>query len=197
MFTAISVDTDYIIKNFPHQKNKDIAAHCGISESTLHRIARVKGLKKTPEQMERTQRAASAAGAKVVKSMTAEQKQARIQAARNSPNARCFQKGHNIFEGKSEEYRKEFFRKCAESWKKTRKLEQARIDYNLPQKTKFRFPLHTDPRKNRQMYGMRYYLKLRGYIVDGFRVSVTETTQRGRRDTEEKARKLGFKFTNF
>lgn len=184
---------NFIKENFATTKNDELAQHCGISLSKLHTIARAYGLTKTADFMAMTQRAASAAGAKVVRAMSPEQKKRRIQAARNSPNARHFEKGHNLYEGKSEEYRKEVSRKRTESWKKTRQLEQARVDFNLPQRTKFRFALFTNPLKNKKMYQMRYYLKFRGYVVNGFSVSFTDNTKRTE-GCENKAKELGFIF---
>ena len=49
----------WIVKHYQHTKNDDIMAKFGIGESTLHRIARKYGLKKSRQQQRKTQRNAT------------------------------------------------------------------------------------------------------------------------------------------
>lgn len=180
----------YLQANYANTKNAELAVYCNISESSLHRLARLLGLRKSPEFMAQIQREASAAGAKAVKALTPEEKKARMEKAIAAGH--MFKKGDWIYKDKSPEWRAEFFKKCAVRWKQTRKLEQARIDFGLPQRTKFRFALHTDPIKNERAYKLRYYLRKKGYIVDRYKVSLNETTKRSEY-CEKKAKYLGFK----
>ena len=45
----------WIVKHYKHTKNDDIMAKFGIGESTLHRLARKHGLKKSKRQQKKTQ----------------------------------------------------------------------------------------------------------------------------------------------
>lgn len=180
----------YIKEHYANTKNTDIAAHCGISLTTLHRIARENGLRKDPAFMAQLQRAASAAGVKAVKALSPEEKKARMEKAIAA--GRKFKKGEFAHKDKTPEWRAAFFKKCTEKWKAARNLERARVDFGLPQRTKFRFALHTDPIKNKRTYNLRYYLRKKGYIVDRYKVSLDETTKRSEY-CEKKAKYLGFK----
>lgn len=140
--------------------------------------------------MAQLQRAASAAGVKAVKALSPDEKKARMEKAIAA--GRKFKKGEFAHKDKTPEWLAAFFKKCTEGWKAARNLERARVDFGLPQRTKFRFALHTDPIKNKRTYNLRYYLRKKGYIVDRYKVSLNETTKRSEY-CEKKAKYLGFK----
>lgn len=125
----------WLIKHFKHKKNTEIVAHLGISESTLHRIVRKLGLKKTPQFMRKCQAEASAAAKEShLRNDTYPPKGFVI------PNreAGMFQKGVTPLQRLGKRMNAERIRKSAESREKTRKSERARATFGLPQRTKLR-----------------------------------------------------------
>ena len=52
---------DWLVKHYPNTENAELCFRLGCSESTLHRLARRFGLKKTRAYMRRTQKEAAAA----------------------------------------------------------------------------------------------------------------------------------------
>lgn len=147
----------WIVAHYKHTKNAEIAAKWGISETTLHRFARAHGLKKTPQQMRKTQaEAAAAARASHLVHGTYPPKGFRI------PRAEEFQFKAGVTSeqrlGKKGEA--ERLRKSAESRRRTWKLEKGRALFGLPRETKLAVVRH--PREHALR---RYALKRHGYQV--------------------------------
>lgn len=172
----------WLIKHFKHKKNTEIVAHLGISESTLHRIVRKLGLKKTPQFMRKCQAEASAAAKEShLRNDTYPPKGFVI----SNREAGMFQKGVTPLQRLGKRMNAERIRKSAESREKTRKSERARATFGLPQRTKLRvIPVPMAKVK------LRWYLKSRGYIVDDVaRVAYyDENTKRGKRIEEKPQR---------
>lgn len=170
----------WLIKHYKHTKNAEVAAHLGISESTMHRIVRKLGLKKTPQFMRKCQQATTAAAKEShLRNGTYPPKGYII------PNRYSFPKGVSNVEKLGKRKEADRIRKSAESREKTRKSERARATFGLPQRTKLRvIPIPAAKVK------LRWYLKSRGYILDEIaRVAYfDENTKRGKRIEEKPQR---------
>ena len=170
----------WLIKHYKHTKNAEVAAHLGISESTMHRIVRKLGLKKTPQFMRKCQQAAAAAAKEShLRNNTYPPKGFVI------PNRYSFPKGVSNVEKLGKRKEADRIRKSTESREKTRKSERARATFGLPQRTKLRvIPIPVAKVK------LRWYLKSRGYILDEIaRVAYfDENTKRVKRIEEKPQR---------
>ena len=170
----------WLIKHYKHTKNAEVAAHLGISESTMHRIVRKLGLKKTPQFIRKCQQAAAAAAKEShLRNGTYPPKGYVI------PNRYSFPKGVSNVEKLGKRKEVDRIRKSTESREKTRKSERARATFGLPQRTKLRvIPIPVAKVK------LRWYLKSRGYILDEIaRVAYfDENTKRGKRIEEKPQR---------
>ena len=186
--------TKWLQKHFKHTKNDVIRERLGLSHSTLHRIARELGLKKTPQFMKKMQLAASAAGKAAIDAEDDAAKERRRQQANQNRNPeRCFKKGEWSLAKCPPEKLSIINAKRAAAWLKTRQADEARLDWGLPTQTKFHFRRHPDPDKNRKLCGLRNYLKRKGYEIPGragMAVYVTRETKRSAK-MESKAEKLG------
>lgn len=170
----------WLVKHYKHTKNAEVAAHLGISESTMHRIVRKLGLKKTPQFMRKCQQATTAAAKEShLRNGTYPPKGYVI------PNRPTFPKGVSNVERFGKRKEAERISKSTESREKTRKSERARATFGLPQRTKLR----VIPIPRAKVY-LRWYLKSRGYILDEIaRVAYyDENTKRGKRIEEKPQR---------
>ncbi len=184
----------WLKKHFKHTKNDVIRERLGLSHSTLHRIARELGLKKTPQFMTKMQLAASAAGkAAIAAEDEAAKERRRQQANQNRNPERCFKKGEWSLIGKTPKQISIINAKRKASWQKTRDADEVRLNWGLPTQTKFHFRRHPDPEKNKQLCELRSYLKHKGYEIPGragMAVFVTRETKRSEK-MDTKAKKLG------
>lgn len=150
--------TAYLKNHFKHMKNEEMADYLGVSLTTLHRMARKYGLKKSNQFMRKCQLEAA--------------KQANISHTINGtyppkgfiiPNCERyrFQKGVTTLQRIGAKREKERIIKSKTTMEQIRKSERARLAFGLPQKTK----LHVH-RTSRKKICLRYYLKKRGYIID-------------------------------
>lgn len=184
----------WLKKHFKHTKNDVIRERLGLSHSTLHRIARELGLKKTPQFMTKMQLAASAAGKAAIDAEDEAAKERRRQQANANRNPeRCFKRGEWSLAKCPPEKLSIINAKRAASWRKTRQADEARLNWGLPTQTKFRYRRHPDPEKNKQLCELRSYLKRKGYEIPGRSGMAVYVTRETRRSTkmEIKAKKLG------
>lgn len=184
----------WLQKHFKHTKNDVIRERLGLSHSTLHRIARELGLKKTRQFMAKMQMAASMAGkAAIAAEDEAAKERRRQQANANRNPERCFKKGKWSLAKCPPEKLSIINAKRAASWLKTRRADEVRLNWGLPTQTKFHFRRHLDPDKNKKLCSLRNYLKRKGYEIPGragMAVYVTRETRRSAK-METKAKKLG------
>lgn len=125
----------WLKKHFRNSKNAVLAEKLGISESGLHRLACLHGLKKTKQFMRKTQRATSdAAKASHLKNGTYPPKGYRIPRSEEYQ----FKKGETPVQRLGKRKEKARIAKCVESRKQTYKLEHARALFGLERKTKLR-----------------------------------------------------------
>lgn len=188
------VQIQWLKKHFKHTKNDVIRERLGLSHSTLHRIARELGLKKTRQFMAKMQMAASMAGKAAIEAEDEAAKERRRQQANKNRNPeRCFKKGKWSLAKCPPEKLSIINAKRAASWLKTRQEDEARLNWGFPTQTKFHFRRHLDPDKNRKLCSLRNYLKRKGYEIPGragMAVYVTRETRRSAK-MESKAEKLG------
>jgi hypothetical protein len=186
--------TKWLRKHFKHTKNDVIRERLGLSHSTLHRIARELGLKKTRQFMAKMQMAASMAGKAAIEAEDEAAKERRRQQANTNRNPeRCFKKGKWSLAKCPPEKLSIINAKRAASWLKTRRADEVRLNWGLPTQTKFHFRRHLDPDKNRKLCSLRNYLKRKGYEIPGRAGMAAYVTRETRRSAkmETKAKKLG------
>ena len=163
---------DWLRKHFKHTKNAELCAVLGLSESSLHRIARENGLTKSRQFMKRCQAAtAAAAKASHLKNGTYPPKGYRIPRSREFG----FQPGVTPEQRLGKQRNRERIEKAAAARAKTFRLEKARQLFGLPRETKLRVV-----REPRSKTSLRYSLKKRGYLIDekGFVAYWTAETRR-------------------
>lgn len=173
---AITEKQEKWLKNhFLHTKNAEVAERLGISESSVHRLARALGLKKSRQFMVKCQREATkAANSSHLLNGTYPPKGYIIP---RSEQYR-FKKGETSRDRLGAKRENERIRKSAESRKQTYKSEKARAVFGLEQRTRLKVI-----KQPREKILLRYYLKKRGYIVDDkLRIAYyTDSTKRGKR----------------
>lgn len=174
----------WLIRHFKHTKNDEIMSRLGLSHSTLHRLARELGLKKSKQFMKKCQEATTQAAWRANRRKGWPPKGYRI------PNRdkNCFKKGVTNLQRLGPKRNAERIAKSAATRRETVRKEHARIVFGLPQKTKLK--IFSNPNRIQ----IRYQLKKRGYLVErgGREAIVTPHTQRSPR-YEEKARREGMK----
>lgn len=175
----------WILDNFPETKNKDIAAHCGISESTLHRFSRRHGLKKSEAFKQRCLEES------LPTMKRANQKRKYPPKGYMVPRGDIFgfKTGVSNIERFGEEKEAARKRKCREARNKTIKLEMARIHFGIPQKTKLK--LNGPPT---WVNDMRYRLRRRGYIIPNDEIFNAYYTAETKRSARMEARKSPFRY---
>ena len=144
----------WLREHFRHTKNFEIAERLGISETSLHRLARAWGLKKTSRFMRKCQRAtADAAKASHLRNGTYPPKGYRIPRSeehRFRPGETGLQRLGERKEGRRVE-------RSAESRRETWREEKARAVFGVERRTRLRVV-----RLPRYVACQRYYLRSRG-----------------------------------
>jgi hypothetical protein len=151
---------DYLVRNFKDHENEFLAFHLGISETTLHRLARRFGLKKSPAFL----KARSVEGGHTSIYYHRKRDDGFI-----PPKGTCppgsekgwFKKGEKPIDRLGPKKEAARIEKAAASRRATRLDEKIRLQRGLPQRTKLKF--RTAPPGT---YAERHYLKSRGYILD-------------------------------
>lgn len=193
--TLTDKQTQWLVRHFKHTKNDDIIARLRISASYLHRLARQLGLKKTRQFMRKTQANAVVHAQAAIAAEDDEAKERRRQQANQNRNPdRCFKPGEYPLAKKTPEERKKINAKRAASWMQTRRADETRLNWGLPQETNFHFARDPDPDKNQAIIKLRCYLRnCRGYDIPGkagMVIFITAETKRSPK-MELRAQKLG------
>lgn len=161
--------------HFLHTKNAEIAEKLGISETSVHRIVRVLGLKKSPQFMAKCMRATvEAAKQSHIKNGTYPPKGYAIP-NREKTQFKPGETTRDRIGAKREAVR---IQKSAEAMRQLRKKEKARVLFGLEQRTRLKVV-----RVPQGKISLRCYLKKLGYILDeAERIAYyTDTTTRGKR----------------
>ena len=143
--------------HFKHTKNDEIMARFGWTHSTMHRIARSLGLKKSPQFMRKCQMATSrAAKESHLRNGTYPPKGYRIPRSEEFG----FKKGVTNLQRLGKRGERKRIEKSAETRRKTFREEKARALFGIPRKTKLRVVC-----RPRYVASQRYYLRRRGYVI--------------------------------
>lgn len=148
----------WLSKHFKHTKNEDCAKKLGISLRSVNRLAEARGLQKSRQFLKKCQEEAAAKANESNRiNRTYPPKGYKI------PRREEFQfkKGETNLERLGAKKEAERRINCAESRRKTFKLEKARALYGIPQQTKLKVV-----RRPRKQINMRYALRQRGYIIE-------------------------------
>lgn len=152
---------DYLVRNFKDHENEFLAFHLGISETTLHRLARRFGLKKSPAYL----KARSIEGGHTSIYYHRKRDDGFIpkkgDPVRPGSEMGWFKPGERCIDRIGPKREAARIEKAAATRKATRLDEQLRFKKGLPQRTKLK--IRTVPPGT---YSERYYLKSRGYILD-------------------------------
>ena len=162
----------WLDKHFKHTKNDDCAKHLDISPRSVTRIARERGLTKSPQFIRKCQ-AECARKANISHRINGTYPPKGYRVPGREKN--YFQKGVKPVDMLGAKREAERVKKSAESRRETFKLEKARALYGLPRQTK----LNVVKRPRKQTL-IRYDLKKRGYIIErgGFVAYYDENTRR-------------------
>ena len=160
---------DYLIKNFANEENFILADTLGISESSLHRYARMHGLKKSRAFMRRCQVEATAA-AKYFNEVSGRNK-ALSEKMRNGGMPakfieRRFSKGDTLWNRCPEKMRKAR-RLGGQSLHATWEEERQRARLGIAPRTKLKVGTGEDKVTVKKRCSKRAYLRSRGYVIDG------------------------------
>lgn len=161
----------WLVKHYKHTRNADIQAKLGLSEGSLHRMARKLGLSKSPQFIRKTQEAAA--------------KKAYESHKRNGtfppkgyliPNRCVFQPGVSNRKRLGKKRDAERLAKMVATMRELREADRVRVKYGLPQLTKMK--VNGD---SLRVIKWRHYLtKQRGYVLgsDRYTFYYDENTRR-------------------
>ncbi len=176
----------WLVRHYRHTKNDEICERLGVSGSTMHRIARALGLKKSHQFMRKCQmETAAAAKASHLRNGTYPPKGYRVPRAAEGG----FKKGVTPLQRLGPKREAERVAKAAEGLRRTRREERARAVFGVPRKTKLK--VVRQPRKKTYQ---RWYLKKHGYIVDDAAHVAYWTEGTSRRETLEKRGSVYYRF---
>lgn len=186
----------WFVAHYKHTKNEVICAKLGITLSTMQRIKRDLGLTKSQQFMHKMQTNATAAAQIAVANETDEQKERRRQQARTNGAKSRFAPHEYALRDKSPEELSDIHRRKSETWRKTRREDEIRLNWGYQQQTKFHFARLKDTDLNRQLCGLRYYLRKLCYDIpqkSGMVAYITAYTKRSAK-CEAKAKQFGMIF---
>lgn len=179
---------NWIIRKFPTTENEYMAYRLGVSESTLHRIARKYGLSKSKSFMTSKRIEAGHASIYMHKVRDDGFIPKKGDPLRPGSERGQFKAGEKPIDRLGAKREAERVRKSAKSLADIRAAEKMRIMRGLPRKTKMR--IRTVPP---QTYAERYYLRKRGYTLDDAAL-VAYWTPETRRAVRMEARPRVYKF---
>lgn len=164
---------DWIVKHYSHTKNDDIMTKLCIGESTLHRVARRYGLRKSRQQMKKTQRNATEHSRQVCRRYGIyEETGKRMRKKMKEMAERGERIPGSFMPGQSNKDRLGLkrFRKAVEKFTATmreiRHKERVRLHFGLPQKTRLRISFNGYTEKQRKKAVHRHLFRKHGYIVE-------------------------------
>lgn len=163
----------WIVKHYQHTKNDDIMAKFGIGESTLHRIARKYGLKKSRQQQRKTQWNATCHAHEACRKYGVyEETRQRMKQQAEERKARGERIPGSFMPGESNKDRlgARRFKKCIEkataTMREIRRKERVRLHWGLPQQTRLNISYDGYTPRMRQKSIHRHLFRKHGYIVE-------------------------------
>ena len=192
-------ETQWFIRHYQHTRNQDIMEKFGIGESTLHRVARKYGLKKSKPFMRKVQQNATEAAHKACTDYGIYEETSRKQRqrmadlkARGERMPGSFMPGQSNKDRLSPKRYKECLAKTQQKRNKTIRSDRIRIHFGLEPRTKLvkHWNVHRDWHKPHYRYKFRQF----GYSVepDSHEVYYFPDTVR-HPIMEHNAQKYGFK----
>lgn len=176
----------WLQKHFKHTKNEDIAIKLDVSLRSVSRLARQRGLTKSPQFIRKCQNEAMKKAHEVnLRNGNYPPKGYRI------PNSEkyYFKKGERIIDRIGPKREAERLAKSVASRKETFRLEKARALFGLPRQTKLQVV-----QRPRKLVHVRYRLRKRGYDIERGSM-VAYYNQNTRRDLAlEQTPRTGFTF---
>lgn len=157
--------TQWIIKHYKHTKNRDIQERFGIGESTLHRLARKHGLKKSKQFARKVQRENAELGFAVceeygIYEQSAEYAREQWRLRKERGETLGFKKGESNKDRMSPRKFKALMERTNEKRRESIRKDRLRIKWGLEQKTRMRLVSGGKTRVSQ-----RYAMRKRGYIV--------------------------------
>ena len=163
----------WIINHYQHTKNEDIMAKYHIGESTLHRIARKHGLKKSRQHMKKTQRNATSHAQEACKRFgmyedTAQRmrKEAAERKARGERLPGSFMPGVSNLDRLGPKRFRECNEKRSATMREIRRKERLRLHWGLPQLTKLNISYNGYTPAARKRSNHRHLFRVHNYIVE-------------------------------
>lgn len=163
----------WICKHYQHTKNDDIMSKFGIGESTLHRLARKYGLKKSRHQQKKTQwnatcRAHEANKKYGVYEETRERMKKKMQemSAKGERIPGSFMPGVSNLMRLGKKRNQERIAKAHAKRNETIRKERMRLNWGLPQKTRMRLSINGCSNRSRQKAIHRYVFRKYGYYCE-------------------------------
>lgn len=157
--------TQWIIKHYKHTKNRDIQERFGIGESTLHRLARKHGLKKSKQFARKVQRENAELGFAVceeygIYEQSAEYAREQWRLRKERGETLGFKKGESNRDRMSPRKFKAMMERTHEKRRESIRKDRLRIKWGLEQKTRMRLVSGGKTRVSQ-----RYAMRKRGYVV--------------------------------
>lgn len=161
----------WIVKHYKHTTNPALMQRFGIGESELRRVVRKYGLRKSPQQMRKTQQAASQRGQEAcleygVYDDNAARQRDRWAAAKaeGDPNRYGWQPGETQAQRFGTKRWRQMRQQANERRNKTIRSDRIRIHFGLEPRTKLVKNYSARPDWHPHHY--RYALRKRGYLVE-------------------------------
>lgn len=194
-------ETQWIIRHYKHTTNDDIMQKFGIGESTLHRLARKYGLKKSRQQTRKTQRMAVDAACEAcrrygVYEETAQRMKKKMAEmyARGERIPGSFEPGVTNLMRLGPKRNAERIEKARLKRNETIRKDRLRIHWGLPQKSKMRLTFNGYTEQHRKKSVHRNIFRRFNYIVERGSNEVYYDEETDRRPImEANAHKYGLK----
>lgn len=173
----------WLIDNFANEENFILADTLGISESTLHRYARMHGLKKSKAYMRRCQKEATDAAHYFNRISGKNQRLSeRMKNGGMSPKFIAYRltSESNMWTRCPEKMRAGK-RKAGQTFHMIWEEERRRVRAGLPQKTRLKVTAAASRKEARAINSRRWYLRKRGYRIDGNMAYWNGSTERALR----------------
>ena len=166
-------EVGWIIRHYQHTKNEDIMQKFGIGESTLHRLARKHGLKKSRQQMKKTQQEATQAAWQACRDYgiyeeTRERmkREAEERKARGERIPGSFMPGQSNKDRLSPKRFAEHMDMIHAKRRETIRKDRIRLHFGLPQKTRMKLCYNGYGHAERKKSMHRHLFRKHGYIVE-------------------------------
>ena len=171
--TLTEKEERWIIRHYQHTKNDDIMAKFHIGESSLHRLARKHGLKKSRQHMKKTQRNATSHAKEACKRFgmyedTSQRmrKEAADRKARGERLPGSFMPGVSNLDRLGPKRFRECNEKRSATMREIRRKERLRLHWGLPQLTKLNISYNGYTPAARKRSNHRHLFRVHNYIVE-------------------------------